>query len=190
MDADLDSIRTMPLDEVERWLTRVEKGQAAGPPEINQWLYLLATWNGNVRRPGSDEERVRWARVAVRVYGKLDSESASRLCSFLADQLRLRSYVIEQFGSIPGDLFFDVASVVETLRRRLPLGYEEAALALQRRRAADPADPKERYTLSDDQRRLRGTKNVLKATAQLHEHGNFQDAPDIERWFELRAALP
>jgi hypothetical protein len=51
-------------------------------------------------------------------------------------------------------------------------------------------NPRQWDDMLDDLRMLRRTKNLLGATRSLREASHFQQMPEVERWFELRAALP
>lgn len=189
MEADLATIREMPPDEVEWWLTLVENGQVSPPNDFN-WLGLAQAAQTSAHDAMTiDAERLEWARVGARVYELLlrdGHDKAARFGAFLS-QFALRSYVIVRLGPIPGDTLFDVASVIDSLRRHLPLEFEAAGQMVYR---LQEAGAKQWGGMIDDLRVLRQTKNLLNATVLLHEQGYFQDAPDIARWFALREALP
>ncbi len=186
---DWRDLQQMPGEQLNRLLSLVEAEQIT-VAESFPWL-TLAEWAGAHMcdyAELADNERLEWARIGVRAYklGMRAAKDQRSSFSFLPSQLLLQCRVITRHGSIPGDPYFDVAAVLTYLLQNHPLSYEEAVSKTQQVQA----NSRQWGKMLDDLRTLRWTKNLLTATKSLHEAGFFREAPAVERWFELREALP
>jgi hypothetical protein len=176
-------------EQLNSWLALVETERIT-VAESFPWRTLAEWADMHVYRDvdPTDNERLVWARAGV-CANKLGVQAAkdrgSRF-SFPSSQLLLQCHVITRHGLIPGDPFFDTPAVLTCLLQNLPFSYEEAVRKVQQVRA----NPRQWDDMLDDLRALRRTKNLLNATRSLHDAGRFQQIPEVERWFELREALP
>ena len=173
----------LPADAVKEWLTSVWTGDEQAPEQFN-WLGLADSIAFNATsstKQGLDSADLDWACIAILIYQYLAKQSniAGR-DSYLNSALNLRVFMINRFGSIPGDPVLDLEQVLQWFLDGLPLTLEDTMRKSAHWQNLDHSEILE----------LRRIKNRLSILEHLSKDSRLKLEQDIEVWLSIRERLP
>ncbi len=165
-----------PAAAASEWLRSVDGGEASIPSDFN-WLGLA---EGSAGLATSTDD-VEWGRVAVNIYERLAAGAEPRLSDrLLHSAMLVRAHFIALLGDRSDDPLLDADRIVRWFLDGLQLPPDEA------RRRADIWP-----TLSAPEiLSLRDIKIRLSPLVMLAEAGLLREHPELDRWLQLRPALP
>lgn len=173
----LQTVLSWPSQKIIAWLD----GLAIGEPvegEYFNWELLAFTAAARAH----EERSIPWARIALLVYGVLAERTSHReRHSFLLSAMNLRALMIREFGAREGGDVLDPEIIVAWFQGIATLSIEEAARASSQDLHLLPMEVL---------RELRDIKNALNVVSLIAGADAVRRHPELERWLQLRPALP
>ncbi|MGW7350320.1 hypothetical protein [Streptomyces sp. NPDC054784] len=155
---------------------------AAGCDRINSWEQIREICVGRLQcSEGSQEDRVRWAEIAIVVIGKKDLANKKSKYVPAIEEVRIRVYTINTFGSDRSVDMRNPDKLIRLVMGVLDIDYERAASSACNWQAL-PAD---------EILRLRRIKNLMSALQTIDP--SILDSPAgnrVKPWIELAPRLP
>jgi len=166
-------------DQVQLWLGEVASKKIAPPREYNWWLNLAehAAFQARLAEDTNDEDRLKWAHVAVLVYAYLTVISTGEEKGFPErSNMIFRTNMIARFGAITNHPVLDPIVIERWFFDRLELSTEEARQIL------------DQLTLSTkgQVRKLVEVLDRLAIFEFLIRERQMTDCDELEKWVQLK----
>jgi hypothetical protein len=173
-------IDTWSSTRVRQWMSTLSEDNA--PRSVNWWLRMRWIAQRHVYdRTLSAEARREWAEVALSLTDHAERFAGYDRWSAAADRFNLRSLLIQELGSVPGDEKWEQAALVRSVLAAVTLTPDQAGELAERWQTL----PVEQIQL------LRRHKNLLAPLAPFVDQ--LPAGPDAERvrtWLLVLPNLP